>query len=75
MTATLTERSAVPFHLGLTEPVDETTIDDCPAVEGAYDPVEQIWKLPAGTSPDAYYACESLTLTEHGYIVDDIHVE
>jgi hypothetical protein len=28
MTATLTEHSAVPFHLGLTEPISETAIAD-----------------------------------------------
>ncbi|MGD0065093.1 MAG: hypothetical protein ABSB76_16800 [Streptosporangiaceae bacterium] len=51
MAATLAARASVPFHLGLTEPidVDETTITGYPAVEGAYDPVEQIWRLPDGT--------------------------
>jgi hypothetical protein len=49
MPSTLAERSAVPFHLGLTEPIDETIIAGYPAIEGAYDPVEQIWRLPGGT--------------------------
>ena len=49
MTAMLAERSAVPFHLHLTEPMDEAAITDNPAVEGSYDPVAQIWKLPDGT--------------------------
>ncbi len=51
MTAMLAEHSAVPFHLGLTEPLDETAITEHPAVEGAYDAVEQIWKLPTGMVP------------------------
>jgi hypothetical protein len=67
--ATLAERSAVPFHLGLSEPINEAAIEDYPSVEGAYDPVEQIWKLPAGaplTDPkiikdagveNTYYLC------------------
>jgi hypothetical protein len=50
MSATLAEPTAVPFHLGLSEPIDEATIVGYPSVEGAYDPVEQVWKLPAGTS-------------------------
>jgi hypothetical protein len=46
MAATLAECSSVPFHLGLTEPIAGTAITGYPAVEGAYDPVEQIWRLP-----------------------------
>jgi len=48
MAVTLVERSAVPFHLGLIEPVDKATITSYPTVEGTYDPVEQIWRLPDG---------------------------
>ena len=50
MAAKLTERQVVPFHLTLTEPIGETSIAGYPAAEGAYDPVEQIWKLPDGTA-------------------------
>jgi hypothetical protein len=49
LAATLEERSVVPFHVALTEPLDEATITGYPAAEGAYDPVEQLWKLPGGT--------------------------
>jgi hypothetical protein len=49
MAADLAESSAVPFHLGLTEPIDEGTITGYPTVEGFFDPVEQIWRLPDGT--------------------------
>ncbi|HXL94230.1 MAG TPA: hypothetical protein VN969_35300 [Streptosporangiaceae bacterium] len=48
MAAPLAERSSVPFHLGLTEAADGTTSTGYPAVEGAYDPVEQVWRLPDG---------------------------
>ena len=74
MTATLAEHSAVPFHLGLIEPIDETAIADHPPVEGTYDPVEQIWQLPVGTLPPL-----SFTLTfslAHGTdVIDDGHVD
>jgi len=74
VTAMLAEHSAVPFHLGITEPIDETALADHPAVEGAYDPVEQTWKLPAGAPPPL-----SFTLTTslaHGTdVIDDGHVD
>jgi hypothetical protein len=80
MAATLAERSAVPFHLGLTEPIDEATITGYPAVEGGYDPVAQIWRLPAGTplsDPQAIieapYETETFTFTGDKLYVDDIH--
>jgi hypothetical protein len=79
MPATLAERSSLPFHLSLTELIDETTIADIPAVEGAYDPVAQIWRLPDGTpltdpntSPNfsiKYTICGGPEFPE----VDDIH--
>jgi hypothetical protein len=49
MATQLARRPAVPFHLGLTEPIDETAITSSPAIEGSYDPAAQIWKLPDGT--------------------------
>ena len=83
MAATLAERSAVPFHIGLTEPIDETTIVGYPAVEGGYDPVAQIWRLPAGTpltDPEASieggpYETPTLCRVTAGYEVDDIDFE
>jgi hypothetical protein len=57
---------AVPFHLGLTEPIDETTMTGHPAVEGTYDPVEQIWRLPEGTP---------LTDPKVGEILDEVNTE
>ena len=82
MAATLAEPSAVPFHLGLTEPIAETAIDDYPGVEGAYDPVEQVWKLPNGTpvtdpkaSPNAFFACETYCHFDGTLIIDDVHAE
>jgi len=42
MAITLAGRSSVPFHLGLTEPAGDATAH--PAMEGAYDPVEQVWR-------------------------------
>lgn len=82
MTATLTERAAVPFHLGLTEPIDETTTTGYPAVEGAYDPVEQIWKLPTGTpltdpaaSEKFYTATETHSIINGHLIIDDAHID
>jgi hypothetical protein len=74
MTATLTEHSAVPFHLSLTEPINETAIADRPAVEGAYDPIEQIWKLPDGTLPPTPFTFTYCVI--HGTdILDDGHVD
>jgi hypothetical protein len=46
MAITLAECSSVPFHLGLTEPAGEAT--GYPAMEGAYDPAAQVWRLPDG---------------------------
>lgn len=78
MAATLADRSAVPFHLGLTEPVDETSLTSYAAIDGAYDPEEQIWKLPAGTpltGPMAFTALESHSVIQGHLIIDDIHVD
>lgn len=78
MAATLAERSAVPFHLGLTEPMDETTVAGHPAIDGAYDPVEQIWKLPTGTpltGPMAFTGVESHSIVHGQLIIDDVHVD
>jgi hypothetical protein len=73
MTTTIAERSAVPFHLSLIEPIDEATITGYPVVEGAYDPVDQTWKLPAGTDPMAYVGeTFSHTLADGKYIIDDV---
>jgi hypothetical protein len=79
MGATLAERSTVPFHLGLTEPIDEATIVGYPAVEGAYDPVAQIWRLPTGTpltDPramiDTPYETQTFTFTHDKLYVDDL---
>lgn len=74
MAATLAEHSAVPFHLGLTEPSNETTSDDYPAVEGAYDPVEQIWKLPTGTpltDPKARSNAQTFTFSDTYCVIFD----
>jgi hypothetical protein len=46
MAITLAECSSIPFHLGLTEPAGDAS--GYPAMEGAYDPVEQVWRLPDG---------------------------
>jgi hypothetical protein len=74
MTVTLAEHSALPFHLGLTEPIDETDMADHPAVEGSYDPVEQIWKLPAGTLPPTPFTFTHCLI--HGTeILDDGQVD
>ena len=82
MAATIVEPYAVPFHLGLTESIDETAIVGFPAVEGAYDPVEQIWKLPGGTPLTASTAGEPPTPFTWTYCViqghqhlDDGHVD
>jgi hypothetical protein len=82
MAATLAECSSVPFHLGLTEPIDETTISGYPTLDGAYDPVEQIWKLPDGmalTDPKAsaipYSATASYSIFHDTLIIDDVHVD
>lgn len=77
MAATLAERSAVPFHLGLTEPIDETTSTGDPAVEGAYDPVEQIWTSPAGTprtDPKAYTGTLTHSIVDGKIMIDDAHI-
>ena len=75
MAATLAERSAVPFHIGLTEPIDDTDAS-YPTVEGAYDPEEQVWKLPAGTLLSGPGAVEAYFFTvtycyEQGHRTDD----
>jgi hypothetical protein len=82
MAATDQERSVVPFHLELTEPVDEATVVRYPAVEGAYDPVEQIWKLPDGTpltNPkaigDVGYDTPTYTIANDSVNVDDHELE
>ncbi|HXL92520.1 MAG TPA: hypothetical protein VN969_26595 [Streptosporangiaceae bacterium] len=82
MAAKLTERQVVPFHLTLTEPIGETSIAGYPAAEGAYDPVEQIWKLPDGTALSdsnareiPFIACESYSIIQDMHVIDDIHVE
>ena len=81
MAAALAERSAVPFHLGLTEPVGDTAITCHPEIEGAYDPVEQIWKLPDGTpltspeAPKAYTFTASHSIIDHMLVIDDGHAD
>jgi hypothetical protein len=83
MVATLAERSAVPFHLGLTEPIDETAIADFPTLEGGYDPVDQIWRLPSGTpltDPEASieggpHETPTLCRGTVGFEMDDIDFE
>lgn len=74
MTATLAEHSAVPFHLAITDPIDETVMADYPAVEGSYDAVEQIWKLPAGALPPTPFTFTHCLI--HGTeILDDGQVD
>jgi hypothetical protein len=75
-------RSLVPFHVALTEPLDEATIVRCPDVEGAYDPVEQLWRLPDGTpltSPQAIenvpYDTPTYTILHDTVNVDDHELE
>ncbi len=78
MTTMLAEHSAVPFHLGLTEPIDETATTDSPAIDGAYDPVEQIWKLPEGTpltGPMAFTGTPSYSILDKQLVIDDAHVD
>jgi hypothetical protein len=82
MIATVADRSSLPFHLGLTEPIDETTIAAFPVVEGAYDPVEQIWRLPDGmplTDPGLSPKATPFTFTQcaiEGHVItDDGHVD
>ena len=78
MATALTERAPVPFHLGLIEPLDESAITDTPEVEGAYDPVEQIWKLPAGTDPkviEAYFFTETYCYIQGKRDTDDGHTD
>jgi hypothetical protein len=78
MAAAVTEHSPVPFHLGLIEPRDETAITDLPEIEGAYDPVEQIWKLPAGTDPtviEAYFFTETYCYIQGKRDSDDGHTD
>lgn len=78
MTATLAENTAVPFHIGLTETFDATTLTGNTAVEGAYDAEEQMWKLPTGTTLTDPVAAEhafakGATFTlHHVIVVDDI---
>jgi hypothetical protein len=85
------EHSAVPFHLSLTEPLDESAIADVPEAVGGYDPIEQIWKTPNGTpavgsldwnetatwSNSATDWYETLTKSENGNILgfDDSHLD
>lgn len=80
--ANVEERLAVPFHLGLTEPADEAAFAGLPGVEGAYDPVEQLWKLPDGTPltnpkviKDVPYDTPTYTHLHDGLQVDDYHLE
>jgi hypothetical protein len=78
MAATLAESFSVPFHLGLTEPIDETTIIGDPAVEGAYDPVEQKWRLPDGmlltdTAAGEVPFLPTVTVCNHG--ADDAQLD
>jgi hypothetical protein len=82
MPTTLAERSAVPFHLGLTEPIDEATILGYPAVEGTYDPVEQIWRLPDGTAltdpkviKDAAVETYSISIVHGHQAIDDVEID
>jgi hypothetical protein len=82
MATALTEHSAVPLHLGLTEPIDEEAIVGYPAVEGAYDPVEQMWKLPSGillTDPRVIeaigYNTPTYTDLHDSFNQDDTHYE
>lgn len=82
MAATAEERPVVPFHVGLTEPVDEATVTSYPAVEGAYDPVEQIWRLPGGTPvtnpkivEDMGYDTPTYTIIHDSVNVDDHELE
>ena len=70
MTATLAEHSALPFHLTITEPIDESAMTVYPDVEGAYDAVEQIWKLPAGTLPPTPFTFTHCLIQGHA-ILDD----
>ena len=74
--------AAVPFHLSITEPIDETTVVGYPSAEGAYDPVEQLWKLPGGTpltSPkvieDVEYDTPTYTTFHDTVNVDDHEFE
>jgi hypothetical protein len=78
MEATLAENLTVPFHLSITAPINETIITGYPALEGAYDPVEQVWKLPTGTPltsleaneiPDLF--CATHTIVSGHVVVDD----
>jgi hypothetical protein len=71
-----------PFHLALTEPVDEAAVICFPTAEGAYDPVEQVWKLPSGTpltSPkvieDVGYDTPTYTIIHDSVNVDDHEFE
>jgi len=74
MIATLAEQSAVPFHLSLIDPIDETVMADHPTVEGSYDPVAQIWNMPAGTPPPVPFTFTHCLI--HGTeILDDGHVD
>jgi hypothetical protein len=78
MAAALAQSSAVPFHLSLTEPIDETATAGYPAVEGAYDPVEQKWRLPDGmllTDLPAAKVPFLISLTWSGTTPDDAHAE
>ncbi len=74
MPAMLAENSAVPFHLGLTQPLDETVMADYPAVEGGYDAVEQIWKMPNGAVPPVPFTY-TYCLIHGSDILDDGHVD
>jgi hypothetical protein len=74
--------AAVPFHLSITEPIDEATITGYPTVEGAYDPVEQLWKLPTGTPltgpkviEDVQYDTPTYTIIHDSVNVDDHEFE
>ncbi len=74
MPATLAEHSAVPFHIVLTEPIDETALAERAAVEGSYDPVDQVWKLPAGAAPPLTFTL-TYSLSHGTDIIDDGHVD
>jgi hypothetical protein len=82
MSATLEECSVVPFHVELTKPIDEAAVVRYPAMPGAYDPVEQIWKLPEGTpltSPkvieDVGYETPTWTILHDSANIDDYEYE
>jgi hypothetical protein len=67
----LAEHSAVPFHLAITEPIDESVMTDYPAVEGSYDPVAQIWQMPTGTAPPPVPFTFTHCFIQGSQIIDD----